>query len=343
MDEQQSWSFADLPPEEPQAGDEFPPPSAPSHENIQYRQETADPEPSSQHTRTYSEKMQDRARKCWICLDEELPEYVPVGLMGRRRRKIYRSADPALGRFISPCLCKGSVKYVHEGCIKEWRNQNPTAYTCNRCGYNYRLERLSWAQRLRSPLLALGLTVLILTTTIFLLGFVADPILSLWLDPVGTIADTVAHGSLTPEEKLEILELEDQGWAEHFMKGMFSLGLLGFAKAFLAMSPWQWWNLRTSGLMGGTGRRGATGRERMENISLTLVLIGVLTFLWAVWKGTRSWTERTLDRASERIMNAHRDDDVDSDDEDGNEEGAGDNSDHANRGADEDAESRKDQ
>lgn len=42
-------------------------------------------------------------------------------------------------------------------------------------------------------------------------------------------------------------------------------------------------------------------------------------------------------------MNAHRDDDVDSDDENGNEEGAGDNSDHANRGADEDAESRKDQ
>lgn len=287
MDRQQSWSFADLPPERPLGGDEYPSTTNPVHENAHTRQET-DPGPSSQYTRSDSERMKNRARKCWICLEEVLPEYVPTGLLGRRRKKIYRSEDPALGRFVAPCLCKGSVKYVHEGCIKEWRNANPNAYTCGRCGYAYRLERLNWAQRLRSPLLALGITVSILVTTIFLLGFVADPILNLWLDPVGTIADTVASGSLAPNEKLEILEDEDLGWAEHFLKGMFSLGLLGFAKAFLAMSPWQWWNLRTSGVIGGGGRRGATGRERMENISLTLVLIGVLTFLWVRTKLSNS-------------------------------------------------------
>ncbi|KAK7755888.1 hypothetical protein SLS62_002175 [Diatrype stigma] len=231
MDRQQSWSFADLPPERPLGGDENPFTTDPFHENAYDRQET-DPEPSPQYSRSHSEKMR------------------------------------------------------------------------------------------------------------------TDPILNLWLDPVGTIADTVAAGSLTPHEKLDILEDENLGWAEHFLKGMFSLGLLGFAKAFLAMSPWQWWNLRTSGVIGGGGRRGATGRDRMENISLTLVLIGVLTFLWAVWKGTRSWTERTLDRASERIENAHRDnDDSDDEDDDGDQEGAGDNSGDANSGgaADDGAEPKKDQ
>ncbi|RYO74181.1 hypothetical protein DL764_010935 [Monosporascus ibericus] len=316
MDGQQSWNFAGLNTDEP-------PGSSPNvketrEENSDYRRE-ADPELSFQNTRPRSDEMPNRARKCWICLDEELPEYVSTGLLGRRRRKIYRSEDPALGRLICPCRCRGSIKYVHEGCIKQWRNQNPEAYRCGRCGYHYQLERLTWAERLRSPLLAMAITISILITTIFLLGFVADPILGLWIDPVGTIAETVGSGSLTPEEKIELLELEEQGWTEHFVKGLFSLGLLGFAKAFLAMSPWQWWNLRTSGIIGGT-RRGGTGRDRIENISVTLVLIGVITFLWAVWKGTRSWTERTLDRASERIMNAHRDDESDSDDDDDNQE-----------------------
>ncbi len=280
MDGQQSWSFSGLSPEEPFVG--AGPSSAatnPHQENPSNRGETG-AESGSQHTRTYSERMRNKARKCWICHDEELPEYVPAGLMGRRRRKIYQSEDPTLGRLISPCLCSGSIKYVHEGCIKQWRNQNPEAYTCGRCGYVYQLERLSWAQRLRSPLLTLALTIAILFTTVFLLGFIADPILNFWLDPVGTVVETVATGSLTPDEKIEILELEELGWAEHFLKGVFSLGLLGFAKAFLAMSPWQWWNLRTSGIIGGTGRRRGTGRERMENVSLTLVLIGVFTFLW---------------------------------------------------------------
>lgn len=289
MDGSQSWSFADIPPDEPQAGAA----STSASTSTPTDHHAQEPEPSRttrpEQTRPEKRRRGNKARKCWICLDEEQPQYVSTGLFGRggKKTRVYQSEDPALGRLISPCRCKGSVKYVHEGCIKMWRNQNPSAYTCGRCRYAYQLARLSWAQRLRSPVLALALTVSILLATIFLLGFVADPILGLWLDPVGTIADTVASGSLSAaQERLEILDDDpdlDLGWAEHFLKGLFSLGLLGFAKAFLAMSPWQWWNLRTSGVIGGRAARrggGLTGRERMEGISLTLVLIGVFTFLW---------------------------------------------------------------
>lgn len=259
---------------------------------------------------------------CWICHEEVEPTFEETGFLdgirNRRPKRYYVSEDG--GRLINPCLCKGSVKYVHEDCLKLWMNENPSAWKCDRCGYQYRMERMTWAQRLRSPFLALGLTILILLATVFLLGFIADPILNLWLDPVGTIADTVTTGHIMGDEDMDLSD--EAGWFEHFLKGFFSLGLLGFVKAFLVMSPWQWWNLRTSGLVGGGARRGGTGRERMENINMALVIIGVFTFLFTVWKATRLWIERTLDRASQRILNVQRDnrngdDDDESDEEDG--------------------------
>ena len=59
------------------------------------------------------------------------------------------------------------------------------------------------------------------------------------------------------------------------------MGLLGFIKVFFAMGPWQWWNLRQVGIVGGRARRrGGTGRDRLEDISWSLVFIGFVTFLY---------------------------------------------------------------
>lgn len=106
----------------------------------------------------------------------------------------------------------------------------------------------------------------------FVLGYVADPIINLYIDPYSTITEgTNAMSSLYEEE--------DVSWLEHFVRGFASLGILGFAK-FLITSPWQWWNLRGSGMMGSGGRTGATGRERMQQISWVAVLVGVMTVLY---------------------------------------------------------------
>jgi len=140
---------------------------------------------------------------------------------------------------------------------------------------------------------------------IFLFGFVADPIINLYLDPYDTITSI-------PSSKLSDLKLEDEdaSWAEHFLKGMASLGLLGFVKAFFAMSPWHWWNLRQTGVLGGGGRaRRGTGRDRLENISWTLVIIGIATFLYGVWKFVRSWCRRTLQKAGDRVVDVQGEDD----------------------------------
>jgi hypothetical protein len=45
-------------------------------------------------------------------------------------------------RFIVPCLCTGSSKYVHRNCLDEWRSQNPNGDNfkrCNTCKFNYEI------------------------------------------------------------------------------------------------------------------------------------------------------------------------------------------------------------
>lgn len=236
-----------------------------------------------------------RTRKCRVCYDEVVPTYEDASFLdqvrGKPPRKIYYSEED--GHLISPCLCKGSVKYVHEACLQQWRYANvggEHARKCPSCKYEYQLSRVAWAKWVRSRTLAFVMAVAIVITMIFILGFMADPIVSLWLDPVATLSESVGLREMDPDLKavFEALE-EDEGWIQHFLKGTTALGLLGFVKAFLAMSPWHWWNLRTTGIVGGTGRRGGTGRERMQNVSLALVVIGVFTFFWVSVQVSGTW------------------------------------------------------
>jgi len=75
-----------------------------------------------------SEQAQDAAgehteRQCRICLDGE---------------------DPDLGRLIRPCLCRGTISFVHTECLNVWRRTSPSAnafFKCPQCGYEYRVAR----------------------------------------------------------------------------------------------------------------------------------------------------------------------------------------------------------
>ena len=46
-------------------------------------------------------------------------------------------------RFISPCLCSGTSKYVHYKCLETWRSTNSDTdafYQCKECNANYKIE-----------------------------------------------------------------------------------------------------------------------------------------------------------------------------------------------------------
>jgi hypothetical protein len=129
----------------------------------------------------------------------------------------------------------------------------------------------------------------ILLFTVFLLGFIADPIINLYVDPVETI---VYKEFWEPSTVSGVLPTETRpSWAEHFVKGLASLGLLSFIKAILALSPWQWWNLRSSGVVS-SGR--TTGRSRAASISWIVILIGVGSFLWVGQRGESIALDQSL-------------------------------------------------
>lgn len=228
-------------------------------------------------------------RTCRICLETvqptvQLPSSNLPDFLQSTISVIYVSADPEAGRLIRPCKCKGSVRYVHEGCLQAWRHADPAYGTrnywqCPTCGFRYRLERMRWARWVSSQVTQITLTISILLLAIFLLGFVADPIINLYLDPYTTLSSVPLSRLGTNTGPLLSAD-DDASWTEHLLKGLASLGLLSFIKVLLALSPWQWWNLRSSGLMTGSGRAGASGRDRLASLSWFVVLIGVCTFLW---------------------------------------------------------------
>ncbi|CAI7571643.1 unnamed protein product [Penicillium crustosum] len=223
-------------------------------------------------------------RVCRICLESVLPTFQPSEFL-QKPRVVYESSDPESGRLLSPCQCKGSSRYVHEGCLQSWRHADPKYGTrnfwqCPTCGFQYRLERLTWARWISSTTTQLILTLGILLLTVFLLGFIADPIIDFYLGPVDIYTELVE---------------EDASWLEHFLKGLASLGLLSFLKAIFALSPFPW-NLRSVA----SGRN--SGRNRAAQLNWLVVMVGIGTFLWAVYKGVRSWSRRTLEKAGERVM-----------------------------------------
>lgn len=94
-------------------------------------------------------------RTCRICLDTVLPtnNSPSVNLpsvLSPSPSVTYVSPAPD-GRLISPCKCKGSSKYVHEGCLQSWRHADPrygrrNYWQCPTCGFRYRLERMRWSR-----------------------------------------------------------------------------------------------------------------------------------------------------------------------------------------------------
>ena len=291
---------------------------------------TANPEPAQPAKEEQQHQQRRRThyppRQCRICLEVVLPTFHPSdqtatslpAALQPNPRVTYESPRGDGGRLLRPCKCKGSQKYVHEGCLTAWRLQDPLQkrnyWQCPTCRYKYHLERLKWGSWISSTAAQITLTFLVFFTAMFMLGFVADPIINLYLDPVSTIASAGGPtGSLFFED-------EPASWGEHFVKGLASLGLLGFAKFLLTLSPWHWFNMRGTGIYvggGGGGRSGTTGRDRLNQLSWIAILVGVATFLYAVWKGVRAWSRRWLEAAGEKVMDVPGDGDDDDDEDEG--------------------------
>ncbi|WVF65304.1 hypothetical protein IAT40_000028 [Kwoniella sp. CBS 6097] len=80
--------------------------------------------------------------------------------------------EDTMGRMISPCLCTGSMRYVHVNCLNAWRGTGTNAKAhmeCPQCHYRYQLRRTLVSGLATSrPILILstGITFLSITLTV---------------------------------------------------------------------------------------------------------------------------------------------------------------------------------
>lgn len=77
-------------------------------------------------------------------------------------------------RLFSPCLCRGSMRYVHVGCLNQWRctaTNSAAHYRCDSCHYEYRVQRTQLAQCMLSPRAPVCLVIVTFLVAAALLGF----------------------------------------------------------------------------------------------------------------------------------------------------------------------------
>ncbi|KAH7104673.1 hypothetical protein BKA62DRAFT_692995 [Auriculariales sp. MPI-PUGE-AT-0066] len=116
-----------------------------------------------------------------------------------------REEEAESGRLIRPCLCRGTVAYVHVQCLNSWRKTAPGAkhfWECAQCGYKYQLVRTR-ALGLANSRFAVGLSTMTLFT---LLVFSTSLIFSLflpsaWIDGSSTtVAKLVKDGTVAQDD-----------------------------------------------------------------------------------------------------------------------------------------------
>eukprot|EP01113_Clastostelium_recurvatum_P012998 TRINITY_DN16812_c0_g1_i2.p1 TRINITY_DN16812_c0_g1~~TRINITY_DN16812_c0_g1_i2.p1 ORF type:complete len:232 (-),score=12.06 TRINITY_DN16812_c0_g1_i2:68-733(-) len=96
----------------------------------------------------------------------------------RQCRFCYGNDDE--GSLFSPCLCKGTQKYVHRHCLQLWRESNRAAeFRCTTCKYEYRLSRLTLATIILHPTVLFLFTLITVSCIILLASLLLNKVLIL--------------------------------------------------------------------------------------------------------------------------------------------------------------------
>jgi hypothetical protein len=86
----------------------------------------------------------------------------------RQCRLCLQHGDSDENRLFSPCQCNGSMAYIHEACLEQWRQSAPNRknyWECPVCNYKYQLRRVPLYRAIVHWLLLLLLTALTVTGT----------------------------------------------------------------------------------------------------------------------------------------------------------------------------------
>ncbi|KAF9976156.1 hypothetical protein BGZ73_009070 [Actinomortierella ambigua] len=230
--------------------------------------------------------------------------------------------EAELGRLISPCMCKGSMKYVHVECLNEWRTRSPkreSHYKCDTCKYEFSFRRTSFAKYLSHPATLFILTILAFALAVFAAGFVMKLLMYLFmeefdftLDPEeGLDADKVIQMTedkivFRPPDSLRAVFRID---STHMVFGSLLVSIVGFLQllvsAILMGGGGHVFQIGGFGL-GGRRRGGRGARQGEAGISsfiIVLVLVfGLFKSLYVTYRFVRGQTRKALAKAESMIL-----------------------------------------
>lgn len=200
------------------------------------------------------------------------------------------------GKLISPCKCKGSMKYVHVNCLNEWRlaSANKSSYyQCDQCKYKYHFQRTKLANFISNKFSILLITIFITYLYIFFTGFILKTIIILKNYKIGSIEFP----------KVGVFNIG----LEHHFYGFCTVGIYGFLK----MTFSRIFNLTTltNDIVTLTRRNKRNNRNDDEITLIILLIIGCIKFMYDEYKAVYEKSKKTLTILEERILEVDEDDD----------------------------------
>eukprot|EP01114_Cavostelium_apophysatum_P009945 TRINITY_DN23276_c0_g1_i1.p1 TRINITY_DN23276_c0_g1~~TRINITY_DN23276_c0_g1_i1.p1 ORF type:complete len:247 (-),score=27.00 TRINITY_DN23276_c0_g1_i1:552-1292(-) len=180
------------------------------------------------------------------------------------------------GKLISPCKCKGSIKYVHIECLDRWRQTSSNSqsyFQCENCHYKYNFSRPSYAQLMKSKIVLHVVTLLLLVFAVIICGY-------LW---------KLVEFLISEEET----SWKDFFWIDlsHLMSGSVMVGILGSFQIFMLSG------LRLSAF--GFGRGGSGRGDSL--VLMIIVAFGMLRVFKKLYGLVQTQTERALARVENMI------------------------------------------
>lgn len=232
--------------------------------------------------------------------------------------------EDTLGRLISPCLCKGSMKYVHVGCLNTWRARSPkreSHYKCDTCKYSFSFRRTSFAQCLAHPVTLFVLTIAVFVATVFAAGFAMKLLLYLTMDEPHEFVYPI---DLEDYDDAELSQLQEKKYVfktpdslravfridqTHMVFGSFFVSIVGFLQLLLS-TIWMGGGggvFRIGGFGLGGRRRGVRGDRQREasfgGIILAMMLVfGLFKSIYTSYKLVRRVSRHVLAKAEMMVL-----------------------------------------
>lgn len=205
-----------------------------SHDSFDNASEQSPNEQASQlpPESDYLDDAQDQSNQaiCRICLESSSSE---------------TAGGESLGRLLSPCRCKGTMKYVHATCLDQWRAasaRSSSAVACDQCGAPYRFRKSKFVGLATSPTLLFVVSLFLFLLLIWTVGVVATFCMDLYdrPTPLRSQAKTKSRSwwswrGAEIDQDADFLPLQSDAWsyldADYSSTGMWSYSTLMYEPA----------------------------------------------------------------------------------------------------------------